>query len=306
MELDMEYFLLLLYLVLILFCFVFSLVGIVLNIIVLAVVRQIRSMHTATNYLLPNVALTDLLTLIWPSNFAYLLGPNIDNATGNFYCKFIENFPYVTMSVSALTLTTLAVERYQGLVKPLGSLSSRFKLTKTSALYAIAITWIVALALLTPFLIFTKFNKEKLECQSTMTTFGGVVLVVIFVIATVVIPCVIIAFCYFRIIKGIYFSKDILDVRAASDVAQEEDARMKKKLVTTLVTVTIVFIVCHAPYAVSLITVVVRGENSLGADWLYLVAVFLVYGNSMINPVLYAFPSANYRKGIKRLCRCCK
>ena len=110
-------------------CLVFSLVGVVLNIIVLAVVRQIRSMHTVTNYLLENVALPDLLTLIWPSNIGSLrvFGPNMDNATGNFLCKFIDFFPLVTMSVSALTLTTLAVERYQGLVKPL---SSRFKFNK--------------------------------------------------------------------------------------------------------------------------------------------------------------------------------
>ena len=142
-------------------CLVFSLVGIVLNIIVLAVVRHIRSMQTVTNYLLANVALADLLTLIWPSNMSSLLGPNIDNATCNFLCKFIDNFPLVTMSVSALTLATLAVERYQGLVKPL---SSRFKLTKTSVLYVIFIVWIVALAFLTPFLFFTEFNKEREQC----------------------------------------------------------------------------------------------------------------------------------------------
>ena len=182
-------------------CLVFSLVGVVLNIIVLAVVRQIRSMHTVTNYLLANVALANLLTLIWPSNIGSLrvLGPNMDNATGNFLCKFIDFFPLVTMSVSALTLTTLAVERYQGLVKPL---SSRFKLTRTSALFAIFVVWIVALAFLTPFLLFTNFNKEKEKCQHNFASTAGAVCVVIFTIVTVVVPCVTITFGYFRIIKG--------------------------------------------------------------------------------------------------------
>ena len=210
------------------------------------------------------------------------------------------------MSVSALTLATLAVERYQGLLKPLRSLSSRFKLTKTSALYAIAITWIVALALLTPLLVFTEFNQENQECQYCFTYTGGAVVVVIFIIVTVLVPCVTITFCYFRIIKGLYFSKEILEARAANEVAQEEDARMKKKLVTTLVTVTIVFIVCHAPYAVWLIMIVLRGENSIDADWFSIATVFFLYGNSTLNPILYALRSANYREGIKRLCRCCK
>ena len=123
---------------------------------------------------------------------------------------------------------------------------------------------------------------------------------------TVLVPCVTIIFCYFRIIKGLYFSKEILETRAANEVAQEEDARMKKKLVTTLVIVTIVFIVCHAPYAVWLIMIVLRGENSIDADWFSIATVFFLYGNSMLNPILYALRSANYREGIKRLCSCCK
>ena len=207
-------------------CLVFSLVGIVLNIIVLAVVRQIRSMQTVTNYLLANVALADLLTLIWPSNMSSLLGPNIDNATCNFLCKFIDNFPLVTMSVSALTLATLAVERYQGLVKPL---SSRFKLTKTSVLCVIFIVWIVALAFLTPFLFFTEFNKEREQCLHSFTSTGGAVVVVIFTIVTALIPCVTITFCYFRIIKGLYFSNEILDARASQRRRREEGCPDEEK-----------------------------------------------------------------------------
>ena len=278
-------------------CTVFSLVGVVLNIIVLAVVQRIRSMHTVTNYLLANVALADLLTLIWPSNIRSLLGPNIANATGNFLCKFIDNFPLVTMSVSALTLATLAVERYQGLVKPF---SSRLKLTKKSVLYVIFVVWIVALAFLTPFLLFTEFNKEKEKCQHSFTSTGGAVVVVIFTNVTVLIPCVTITFCYFRIIKGLYFSNEILDERAANEVALEEDARMKKKLVNTLVIVTTVFIACHAPYTV-LLMMVITGTTTKGILWLTL---FVMYCNSMLNPILYALRSANYREGIKRICRC--
>ena len=152
-------------------CLVFSLVGIVLNSIILAVVRHIRSMHTVTNYMLANVALADLLTLIWPSNMSSFLGPNIGNATGNFLCKFIDFFPLVTMSVSALTLATLAVERHQGLVKPF---SSRLKLTKKSVLYVIFVVWILALAYLTPFLFFTEFNKEKEQCLHSFMSTGDV------------------------------------------------------------------------------------------------------------------------------------
>ena len=255
----MESLLIVFYTALIFCCIVFSLMVVVLNIIVLAVVRQISSMQTVSNYLLANVALADLLTLIWPIYVKLFIGPMIENATGNFLCKFIENFPLLTIAVSALTLATLAVERYQGLVKPF---SSRFKLTKTSALCVIAIIWIVALVLLTPFLFLTNFNKEKARCQSTMSTIGGTVAVGIFTIVTVLVPCVTIALCYFRIVKGMYFSNEIFDIRAANDVLQEEDARVKRKLVTTLLIVTIVFIVCHAPYAVSLIIFVVRGENS--------------------------------------------
>lgn len=283
-------------------CIVFGLVGVVFNSLVLTVVLQVRSMQTVTNYLLANVALADLLTLIWPFYIRYLLEPPIDNATGNFLCKFIENFPLVTMSVSALTLAILAVERYQGLVK---AMSSKFKLTKTSALYAIIIVWVVAFILLIPFFLFTSFNKEKAKCRYGTSDTVRAVVVVVFAIVTIVTPCVTIAFCYFGIIKGIYFSNKILGACAANEVAQVQDARVKKKLATTLAVVTAVFIVCHAPYTVSLMIFVIDTDNGVyNVGLLKAVTVFVVYGNSMLNPFLYALRSVNYMEGIKKICRC--
>ena len=60
---------------------------------------------------------------------------------------------------------------------------------------------------------------------------------------------------------------------------------MRRKLVTTLVIVTTVFIVCHAPYTVMLMKII-TGTKTKGILW---PTIFVVFGNSMLNPVLYAF-----------------
>ena len=40
-------------------------IGIIGNFLILAVVKRERYMHTTTNFLLANLALADLLTLLW-------------------------------------------------------------------------------------------------------------------------------------------------------------------------------------------------------------------------------------------------
>ena len=97
------------------------LVGIAGNSLVIEVVRRKRSMHSTMNFLLVNLAISDLLTLVFclPGMIlSYTKQPN--GQMGNLLCKFITTHTIagVGMIVSGLTLTLISVERYKALVIP--------------------------------------------------------------------------------------------------------------------------------------------------------------------------------------------
>ena len=65
-------------------------IGFVGNVLVIAVIKTKRPMHTTTNYLLANLAVADLLTLLWciPGLvMRYVAHPS--GVLGDYLCKFV-------------------------------------------------------------------------------------------------------------------------------------------------------------------------------------------------------------------------
>jgi len=88
----------------------FLVVGFIGNVLVIRIVHKTRDMHTPTNYLLANMAVSDVITiLLWPLYFFEV---------GNFVCKSLV-LCEISITISSITLTLLAVERYHALLKPL-------------------------------------------------------------------------------------------------------------------------------------------------------------------------------------------
>ena len=94
------------------FC-IFGLIG---NTLVIRIVHKTREMHTTTNYLLVNLAVSDAIAIfVIPMFFASLaLGPSVDNFS-KFSCKF-GVVGDIAIASSASTLTVIAVERYHAIL----------------------------------------------------------------------------------------------------------------------------------------------------------------------------------------------
>ena len=92
------------------------------NFLVLLVVVRNRFMHTTTNFLLANLAVAGLWTVIWSIPFVVAtLLPHHLGKVADFMCKFISmnNLSGVSILVSASTMAILALERYYALLKPM-------------------------------------------------------------------------------------------------------------------------------------------------------------------------------------------
>ena len=274
---------------------VIILVGTFGNTLVITVVRTTRTMHTTINFLLVNLAVADLLTLLWliPAEaLRFLDHPGGD--LGNFLCKFVtqNSLPMVTLSISGVTLTFISLERYHALLRPM---STRFRLRTDNVKFVIAGIWLFCIAVLTPFAFFVEYDKQSQTCMDKWSEIPGGNIYFAFLASPMVIALLIICFCYFRLIKELYFSNTIM---SESTATSEDDNRSKRKIVKLLLILTCAFLVCFAPYITSVLIYAATTQSPLV---FYKISLSLMYSNSCVNPVVCAFQSENYRNGFKRV-----
>ena len=282
------------------------LTGIFGNSLVIAVVCKTRSMHTTTNYLLVNLAASDILVLLWcPSTYNFaVVGSFPDGQLGDFLCRFFTGDPMDTLclGVTIFTLTVLAAERYQALVTPM---TAKYTLTKKTVIYAIVATWIISMLISLPDFIFTHVDRTTGKCVSPLgpemdVRNGNASYVIIAISLYIFVPLAIITFCYFQILRGMFITRTICAGPANGNSE-------KKKLAILIIAVTVVFYILFLPFAIFMLRVALtnhftteHGENQTELTVLK-VLTFLIVANSSLNPVLYAFQSENYRKAFRSL-----
>jgi hypothetical protein len=265
---------------------------------VLLVVKKKRAMRTTTNYLLANLAMADLLSLI--ALFPVVLHWYFEHPSGqvgHFVCVFLTegNLCAMALSVSVITLGVLAFERYMALLKPM---RVHWRLNEENVKYAIASVWTISIAFVIPHFVRTKYTGTLHEdCDQIWAShkeqFIYLALVFIFLF---IIPYLVIIFCYFSIIKGIYFTNEILPMNTGNT---EADARSKKRIVEVLLIVTLVFTICVGTFAMVnalRVTGIVQGESFV----FHLAGAFL-FANASVNPIVYAFRSSNYKQGFREI-----
>ena len=269
-------------------------IGIAGNILVIIVVKKKRYLHTKTNFLLANLAVFDLMANV----LAYTVGavrafPIQARTFGKFLCKINSFYPAISLC-SILTLTVIALERYNAIVKPL---STGLKFEKKTLRYFIIAIWILALAAATPLIHFAEYNSDY-RCDRTWSTTTRFVFWTSAFIAIIGIPLIIIIFCYGHIIRTLYFQHQVVPM----NIPREVDEREKKRVVKLSIVVTSVFIFSFIPFAI------VR-ELEFGGPVPNAVSVFALCSvllSSVLNPFIYAYQSTNYRRAFKETILSCR
>ena len=267
-------------------------VGICGNSLFITVVRKRRSMQTAVNFLLTNVAVSDIISLVFcMPGITLRLFSHPGGILGNFLCKFVTThlIAGITLLVSGLTLTVISVERHNALLRPM---ASRFKLNGRRTKAMICLIWGFSIAFVLPLFIHQTYKEEIQNCYLDWDKIAAVTYWAC--LATVLgISLSVVCFCYFRIISALYLNK-IIPPNQGNRIKQDNED--KRKILKLLLTVTGLFIVCFLPF------VVVSAISNISAfSALYQVSYFLVYCNCCVNPVVYIFQSSNYRAGLKDL-----
>ena len=272
------------------FCFL----GLIANVLVVRIVHKTREMHTTTNYLLANLAVSDVIIIFTiPVHFSNF---------SQFTCKF-KVIGDIAIASSVLTLSVMAVERYHALLKPF---RSNLRLNEENTKKAIALIWTSSTVLGFPEFFLNEWNhmrdNETNSCPSCNGPWGfdpnvaSKIYLIVYSIFTVYIPIVVFLFCYGSLIKGLNFSN------AICAESTKDDNSDKKKLLITFILATSGFLLGYGPIAVF------HNMTSFGKNidcFLFrkvdLILSFPLEMSFCLNPVLYAFRSSSFKEGFKKL-----
>ena len=281
------------------FSFLFFAIGFIGNVLVIRIVHKTRQIHTPTNYLLANMAVSDVITILLflCNNFTEDQLGRVSHKFATLACKAL-NIVGICITVSSITLTVLALERYHALLKPF---RTELRLSEDNVKKAIVFIWTTSVVICFPQFFFAEWSEKPISCVETfdISKFYTLLYFTIFIMQSTIM-----FFCYGSLIRGLYFTATICSEN------DEEGNSEKKKLVLTFLLASLAFLIGYGP-SIVLYILVTSGDNEQNYDSeLYSVlgdvSTFLFELTLCLNPILYAFRSSSYQQEFKRLLICKK
>ena len=288
------------------FSFLFFAIGFIGNVLVIRIVHKTRQMHTPTNYLLANMAVSDVITILLflCNNFTEDQLGRVSHKFATLACKAL-NIVGICIMVSSITLTVLALERYHALLKPF---RPELRLSEDNVKKAIVFIWTTSVVICFPQFFFIEWSEEDILCTACVGPFDkmteGSKIYTLQYFTIFIMQSAIMIFCYGSLIRGLYFTNTVCSEN------DEEGNSEKKKLVLTFLLANLAFLIGYGPFTV-LCILVASGDNEQNYDSeLYSVrgdvSTFLFELTLCLNPILYAFRSSSYQQEFKRLLICKK
>ncbi|XP_041090099.1 orexin receptor type 1-like [Polyodon spathula] len=320
--------------------FVVALAG---NTLVCLAVWRNHHMRTVTNYFIVNLSLADVLVTAICLPASLLVDITETWFFGQTLCKVIPYLQTVSVSVSVLTLSFIALDRWYAICHPL-----KFKSTAKRARNSIVAIWIISSLMMVPQAIVMEKGSMIPELANRTMLFSVCdehwgaeiypkVYHVCFFVVTYLAPLCLMFMAYFLIFRKLWcrqipgtttamarkwipLSRHAASAqqgtpsssshRSVALSAEIKQLRARHKTAKMLLVVLLVFALCYLPISVLNILkrVFRRFENSDDREAIYAWFTFshwLVYANSAANPIIYNFLSGKFRGEFKAAFSCC-
>ena len=289
----------------------FYISGLIGNALVIRIVHKTREMHTPTNYLLASMAVSDVFTILMFAALKFAFSQHVlDENFGHLVCKasaLSTTFITIFAIVSSITLTVLAVERYNALLKPL---RTGLRLSEDNIKKAIALIWVTSVFVSIPNAFsqeFDRINRFRSGCvgqQDSITNLAWKIHFIVFN-ALFLMQLVVMVFCYGSLIRGLYFTHTVCQETETTDGERSSE---KKKLVITFLLATLGFLIGYVPCVAFNIVVAFQTNANININlysYLQNAFDFLFSCSLCLNPLVYAFRSTHFREGFKRVLTTC-
>ncbi|XP_067372529.1 trace amine-associated receptor 13c-like [Channa argus] len=265
-----------------------------LNLLVIISISYFRQLHSPTNLLTLSLAFSDLLVglLLIPVE---ILFTETCWFLGDLMCALYYILSFTITSSSVGNVVLISADRYVAICDPL-HYTTRVTMDRTKV--CVCLCWICSV--LYNGLILKDFLRPH---DSQNPCYGQCVVVLNYIrgiadcVFTFIVPITVIIVLYMRVFVVAVSQARAMHSHIAA-VARQHSPTAKKsevKAAKTLGVVVVVFLICFCPYySSSLLGKRVEDSSS------YLPSgVWLLYFNSCLNPVIYAFFYPWFRKSVK-------
>ena len=239
--------------------------------------------------------------------------PSLTNEVGNLYwryglalCKIVRVTETLGGIIAIQNILIIAVERYKGILAPLGQHIKAGKRVKVALFGA----WMLALVSCVPILFVANINGDKNgACDEVFSKekykiAWSIYLLVIFGF----VPFVLLGFMYGRIIMYLRTSSKKLGTifQNLSDDQVRQRHNSDMQTIRMLVVVVVLFFLCIMPTRITsvIISLIDEGKLPLSEFSALLYCGYLTYPlHVAVNPVIYGFMDIEFRKALMSKCK---
>ncbi|ROI83773.1 Pyroglutamylated RFamide peptide receptor [Anabarilius grahami] len=286
--------------------FVLALVG---NSLVVYIVVRKRAMRTATNIFISSLAVSDLLITFFCIPFTLLQNISSEWLGGVLVCKTVPFVQTTAIVTGILTMTCIAVERYQGIVYPL---KMKRQYTPKRAYKMLGLVWIAAVMVGSPMLFVQQlevkydflYDHHHVCCQERWHSLAHRQVYTTFImVALFLLPLAAMLFLYSRIGIELWIRKRVGDSSVLSTMNHREInkiSRKKKRAVKMMITIVLLFTICWAPFHIVHMLFeyndLEKNYDEVTVNMIIAVVQAIGFSNSFNNPIVYAFMNENFKK----------
>lgn len=285
--------------------------GLVGNLIVCIVIVRHPLMHTATNYYLFNLAVSDVVYLLFGLPFEILLfWHQYPWLFGLPFCKFRALIAEACTYCSVLTIVAFSMERFLAICYPLHSYAMA---GLKRAIRIIAGIWIISLLSAAPFAYYRTINYIRYPPETGDEVPESGLCAIIdapsglyetSTIAFFVIPMFIIFVLYVQMATEIRsrtkrsVTKE-LGIRSSAHGNTKNQSKSRRAIIKMLAVVVITFFISWAPFHAQRVVFLYGRGRLRNLDqinlFLFKISGFFYYFSCTINPIIYNAMSQRYR-----------
>lgn len=277
------------------------LVAIIGNFLVIAVVYRRRELRrTETHIFIVNLSLTDIFVALLCMPFSMITAVTQEWIFSNALCQLNGFLNVFFLLTSILTLTAISIHKYIGVVQP----TKRKIFTRKRTLMAVAWVWMQALlTALTPILGWNEYEHipGRTQCSVKVPRNNEVSELtncLFIIICGFVIPLGIMNFSYLKIFRTVKIHTKRVKSHSFGD-DQKSAFLNERRITVTLFIILAAFLACWSPFSVLTIYATLAGHEL--SQHFSVVAYWLGFLNSAMNPLIYALRTKEFRQGYRQI-----
>ncbi|XP_068616025.1 type-2 angiotensin II receptor-like [Brachionichthys hirsutus] len=315
--------------------------GVLVNALAVGVLAHARaSRTTVANTFMLNLCVSDLLFLLSLPLWAVYYSRGYNWPFGWIACKVAGALHNLNLYASIFFITSMSVDRYLAIVRPLRSQSTR---NPKRARLACILVWLLACACtFPPFYLRNIHHVEELGVKACGLSFPSydwyMTLVCMKIILAFLLPLLVISCCYFAIGRHLMADTGLVRMHNASHLpnspsfksqasikserpptpcmrprctnSRSLEGRGLERVLWTVTAVVLSFFICWFPFHCVTFLDVLWNEGWLDGCWvewtvhnLTPLTLCLGFLNSAINPVLYCFAGNHFRGRLGSICK---